>query len=54
MFHTQCPSSIEDNPLSVILSIDSVRAAHDEQKLGSSLKLGYEVCEGSQDVDRQL
>ena len=38
----------------IILSIDSVRAAHDEQKLGSSLKLGYEVCEGGEDVDRQL
>ena len=38
----------------VILSIDSLTATHGEQKLGSSLELGGEVCEGGEDVDRQL
>ena len=38
----------------VIPSIDSRTAARDEPKLGSSLNWEAEVCEGEQDVDRQL
>ena len=46
--------NLSDLRVELLQSIDSLAAAHGEQKLGSSLKLGYELCEGAEDVDRQL
>jgi hypothetical protein len=40
-------------PAPVILSIDSLSAAHDGQKLRSSLAVVPEACEAGEDVDRQ-
>ena len=37
----------------VILSIDSLSAAHDRQKLNSSLAVGCEACEAGEDAVRQ-
>ena len=51
---TRIMHDINDLHVYVILSIDSLTATHGEQKLGSSLELGGEVCEGGEDVDRQL
>jgi hypothetical protein len=39
---------------SVILSIDSLLAAHDRQKLRPSLEVVPQACEASEDVVRQL
>ena len=38
----------------VILSIDSLSAAHDRQKLRPSLEVVPQACEASEDVVRQL
>ena len=46
--------NLNDLRVELLQSINSLVAAHGEQKLGSSLKLGYEACEGGEDVDRQL
>ena len=49
------PTNGDEKPLHpVIPSIHSLGAAHGEQKLGSSLKLGHEAWESWEDAVRQL